>query len=100
MTRFLQDFKENAIEANGWSIILPAYGISKAAINAYTRLLARKYPNMYINCVHPGRVKTDLSWHIGIITAEEGAKGSVKCALLPDGGPSGCYFRQTEMAEF
>lgn len=100
LQRFLKDFKENTLEANGWSIMLPAYSISKAVLNAYTRILARNYPKMYINCVHPGYVDTDLNWHTGQITTEEGAEGPVKCALIPDGGPSGCYFDQTEVAEF
>ena len=55
---------------------------------------------MYINCVHPGYVKMDINWNSGINTPEEGAKGAVMLVLLPDGGPSGCYFDQTDMAEF
>lgn len=97
---FLKDFKDNALEANGWPLMLPAYSMSKVVLNAYTRILARKYPNMCINCVHPGYVNTDLNWHTGVITTEEGARGPVKCALIPDGGPTGCYFDQTEVAEF
>ncbi|MBA0639821.1 hypothetical protein Goklo_022828 [Gossypium klotzschianum] len=97
---FLKDFKDNALEANGWPLMLPAYSMSKVVLNAYTRILARKYPNMCINCVHPGYVNTDLNWHTRVITTEEGARGLVKCALIPDGGPTGCYFDQTEVAEF
>ncbi|KAK9141557.1 hypothetical protein Syun_010957 [Stephania yunnanensis] len=98
--RFLHDLKEGKLEENGWTKMLPAYSMSKQALNAYTRVLAKKYPNMYINCVHPGYVKTDLNWQTGVLTVEEGAKGPIKLALLPDGGPTGCYFDQTEMAEF
>ncbi|KAE8711404.1 Salutaridine reductase [Hibiscus syriacus] len=100
LQRFLKDFKENALEANGWPTMLPAYSISKAVLNAYTRILARKYPNMHINCVRPVYVNTDINWHTGVITTEEGAKDPVKCALILDGGPTGCYFDQTEVAEF
>lgn len=100
LKKFLQDLKDDALEANGWSIMLPAYSISKVTLNAYTRVLAKKHPNMYVNCVHPGYVDTDLNWHTGTMKLEDGAKGSVKLALLPDGGPSGCYFDQTEMGEF
>ncbi|XVF04997.1 hypothetical protein REPUB_Repub05bG0131800 [Reevesia pubescens] len=97
---FLNDFKDDEIEANGWPLMLPAYSISKAALNAYTRILARKYPKMCINCVHPGYVKTDLNFHTEQMSMEEGAKGPIKCALIPDGGPTGCYFDQTQVAEF
>ncbi|CAN0858128.1 Salutaridine reductase [Linum grandiflorum] len=100
LKRFLDDFKENRLEAGGWSLMLPAYSISKATLNAYTRMLARRYPNMRINCVHPGYVNTDLNWHTGPMPVEEGASGSVKCALLPNDGPTGCYFDQTEVASF
>ncbi|XWS73755.1 hypothetical protein CRYUN_Cryun02cG0155800 [Craigia yunnanensis] len=97
---FLNNFKDNEIEANGWPLMLPAYSISKAALNAYTRIIARKYPKMCINFVHPGFAKTDLNFHTGLMSVEEGAKGPIKCALIPDGGPTGCYFDQTQVAEF
>jgi len=80
--------------------MLPSYSISKQVLNAYTRVLSKRHPNMYVNCVHPGYVKTDLNWNTGVITTEEGAKGPAMLALLPDGGPSGRYFDQTNMAEF
>jgi (+)-neomenthol dehydrogenase len=98
--RFLHDLKENALEINGWTLMLPAYSISKQTLNAYTRVLAKKYPNMCINCVHPGYVKTDINWNTGIMSLEEGARGSVMLSLLPDGGPTGRYFDRTEMADF
>lgn len=100
LKRFLNDLKENTLEAGGWSLMLPSYSISKATLNAYTRVLAKRYPNMLINCVHPGYVNTDINWHTGPLPVEEGAKGPVKCALLLNGRPTGCYFDQTVVAEF
>ncbi|KAM6576666.1 hypothetical protein CsatB_028503 [Cannabis sativa] len=100
LKKFLHDAKENGLEANGWPVMLPAYSISKVTVNAYTRVLARKYPDMYINCVHPGFVNTDINWHTGTLTVEEGSKGPVMLAFLPDGGPTGCYFDQTQVAMF
>ncbi|PIA31432.1 hypothetical protein AQUCO_04900020v1 [Aquilegia coerulea] len=100
MQWFLKDFKENKLETNGWPITVSAYKMSKVALNAYTRMLARKFPNMCINCVHPGYVKTDITCNTGVLTAEEGAKGPVKLALLPENGPSGQYFNQTELSDF
>ncbi|XP_059663542.1 (+)-neomenthol dehydrogenase-like [Cornus florida] len=97
LERFLHDFKQDALETNGWSKMLPAYSISKATLNG---VLAKKYPNMLINCVHPGYVNTAINWHNGTMTVEDGAKGSVMLALLPEGGPTGCYFDRTEVAEF
>jgi (+)-neomenthol dehydrogenase len=42
---FLEDVKENLIEDKGWPIVFSAYIVSKAALNAYIRVLAKKYPN-------------------------------------------------------
>ncbi|KAK9992876.1 hypothetical protein SO802_022579 [Lithocarpus litseifolius] len=39
---FLEDVKENLIETKGWRVNFSAYFVSKAALNAYTRILARK----------------------------------------------------------
>ncbi|XP_058107620.1 (+)-neomenthol dehydrogenase-like isoform X2 [Magnolia sinica] len=100
LQRFLEDLKHDVIEAKGWCMMLPAYSISKAVLNGYTRVLAKRYPDMCINCVHPGFVDTDLTWHTGTMTVEEGAKGPVMLALLPNGSPSGRYFFETEVAEF
>ncbi|XP_042513988.1 salutaridine reductase-like [Macadamia integrifolia] len=92
LNKFLKDFKET----NGWH----AYTISKAAVNAYTRILAKKFPKFRINCVCPGYVKTDINYNTGICTVEEGAAGPVKLALFPDDGPSGFFFIQKELSTF
>ncbi|XP_043714224.1 short-chain dehydrogenase/reductase 2b-like isoform X1 [Telopea speciosissima] len=98
---FLKDFKEDMLKANGWPLTASAYKVSKFAMNAYTRILARKFPNLHINCVHPGYVKTDITGNTGTITAEEGARAPVKLALLADDdGPSGLYFDQMEVSTF
>ncbi|KAL8192253.1 hypothetical protein R6Q57_027920 [Mikania cordata] len=97
---FLSDFKAGELKKNGWPLTVSAYKISKAALNAYTRLMARKYENILVNCVHPGYVITDMTSQTGFITVEEGAKGPVMAALLPDNGPSGVYFYQTQIASF
>ncbi|KAL9664706.1 hypothetical protein QQ045_020112 [Rhodiola kirilowii] len=38
--------KNDALEANRWCLMLPVYSISKATLNAYTRVLAKKYPSI------------------------------------------------------
>ncbi|WKA06045.1 hypothetical protein VitviT2T_023971 [Vitis vinifera] len=100
LNQFLKDFKEGLLEAKSWPSNLSAYTVSKAALNAYTRILARKYPTLCINCVCPGFVKTDLNYNSGILTIEEGAESPVRLALLPDGGPSGQFFVRKEVSEF
>ncbi|KAM3704115.1 hypothetical protein ACJW31_04G151200 [Castanea mollissima] len=80
---FLEDVKENLIEVKGWpSNNFSAYSVSKTVLNAYTRVLAKKYPTVAINAVSLGFTKTDLNYNVGVLTTEEAAKGPVMLALL------------------
>ncbi|BAF22593.1 short-chain dehydrogenase/reductase 2b isoform X1 [Oryza sativa Japonica Group] len=99
LNEFLLDLKNERLEEAGWPTMLPAYSMSKTVVNLYTRILAKRHPEMRINCVHPGFVNTEINWNTGIIPPEEGARGAVKAALLPQDGPTGCYFDQTELGE-
>ncbi|XP_059651451.1 (+)-neomenthol dehydrogenase-like isoform X1 [Cornus florida] len=100
LNEFLKDFKEGCIEAKSWPPSLSAYIVSKAAMNAYTRIVAKKYPNIIINCVCPGYVKTDINFNTGVLSVEEGAQSAVRLALLPDGDPSGLFFFRNEVDTF
>ncbi|KAJ4726985.1 (+)-neomenthol dehydrogenase [Melia azedarach] len=100
LNKFLKDFKEGLLEKGGWPAHLSAYIVSKAALNAYTRILAKKYPDFLVNCVCPGFVKTDITCNTGLLTAVEGAQSPVKLALLPPGGPSGFFFYRNEITCF
>lgn len=53
----------------------PAYKISKAAINMYTRTLALQLKDITVSSVHPGWVKTDMGGKEADITPEEAAEG-------------------------
>ncbi|KAK2999758.1 hypothetical protein RJ639_024290 [Escallonia herrerae] len=97
---FLRDFKEDRLKANGWPMTMSAYKVSKAVINAYTRLTAKKFPSIPVNCVHPGYCATDITLNIGHLTPQEGAQAPVMVALLPDGGPSGLYFDRMDVSPF
>lgn len=49
-----------------------AYGFSKACANSYTLLLARQYPDLYVNACTPGFIETDLGKEfLGSRTPEE-----------------------------
>ncbi|KAJ8900516.1 hypothetical protein K2173_025293 [Erythroxylum novogranatense] len=97
VNKFLNDLKEDKLEENGWPIHCSAYTISKAALNAYTRIL---YPSFRVNCVCPGFCKTDMTNNVGMLTAAQGAEYPVRLALLPSDGPSGCFFVQKEICNF
>ncbi|XP_039037524.1 (+)-neomenthol dehydrogenase-like [Hibiscus syriacus] len=100
LRQYMKDFKEGSLEEKGWPAFMSAYILSKAAMNAYTRILAAKFPDIMINCVCPGFVKTDLNYNAGILSVEEGAESPVRLALLPNGGPSGLFFDRKEESEF
>ncbi|TVU15078.1 hypothetical protein EJB05_38580 [Eragrostis curvula] len=100
LAKFLKDFETGAVESQGWPIELSAYKVAKAAMNAYSRILARKHPELRVNCAHPGYVKTDISINSGVLSPEESARNVTKVALLPTGGPTGVYFALGEEAPF
>ena len=77
---------------------VPAYNVSKSAVNAWTVQLAHELKDtaIKVNAVHPGSVKTDMNAQ-GELEVADGAKTSVRMALLDESGPSGgfVYFEDT-----
>ena len=80
----------------------PAYRISKTSINALTRILADelKDENILVNSMCPGWVKTDMGGAGATRELPEGADTAVWLATLPDGGPSGGFFRDRKAFEW
>ena len=73
----------------------PSYRMSKSCFSAVTRILADELrgTNILVNVVCPGWVRTDMGGKDAERSVEEGANTAVWLALLPDGGPSGRFFR-------
>jgi len=71
---------------------VPAYNISKTALNGYAVHLAHELKDtpIKVNAAHPGSVVTDMNAN-GQIPVEEGAKTSVALATLPAEGYSGKF---------
>ena len=71
----------------------PAYSTSKAALNALTRVLAAELrrDGVLVNAVCPGWTDTDMGQ--GGRPLADGAASVVWAATLPDGGPTGGFFR-------
>jgi NAD(P)-dependent dehydrogenase (short-subunit alcohol dehydrogenase family) len=80
-------------EMGGWS---PGYRVSKAALNAMTRILSTELApeGFLVNSACPGFVATDMGAQFGATkSVADGAAGVVWLATLPDDGPTGGFFR-------
>jgi NAD(P)-dependent dehydrogenase (short-subunit alcohol dehydrogenase family) len=75
-----------------------AYRVSKTGLNALTRTLASEEGDsgLLVNSVCPGWVRTDMGGRAAPRSLEEGADTAVWLATLPEGGPSGGFFRDRE----
>jgi NAD(P)-dependent dehydrogenase (short-subunit alcohol dehydrogenase family) len=72
----------------------PAYRISKAALNALTRIVAAetRASNILVNSMSPGWVNTEMGGPNAPRSVAQGADTAVWLATLPDGGPTGGFF--------
>ena len=75
----------------------PAYGVSKTALNALTRLLAGALVDdgVLVNAVSPGLVATDMGGAQGR-PVEQGADTATWLALMDDDGPTGGFYHDRE----
>ena len=69
------------------------YGVSKALLNAFTRVLATELAPIRVNAVCPGWVRTDMGGASAPRSVEVGARSIVVTALAGDDGPTGGFFR-------
>ena len=74
---------------------MPAYNVSKAALNAITRVLAAdlRSAGILVNSVCPGWVRTDMGGAGASRSVEEGAASVLWAARLGPDGPTGGFFR-------
>jgi NAD(P)-dependent dehydrogenase (short-subunit alcohol dehydrogenase family) len=89
------------VSSEGGSIALmsggrPAYSVSKAALNALTRMLAGELyrDGILVNAVCPGWTTNDSpGGRGGNRSAAQGAASVVWAVTLPNGGPTGTFTR-------
>ena len=73
----------------------PAYRISKAGVNALTRILAYEERGIAVNSICPGWVRTDMGGRGAPRSVAEGADTAVWLATTDD-PPSGGFYRNRE----
>jgi NAD(P)-dependent dehydrogenase (short-subunit alcohol dehydrogenase family) len=73
-----------------------AYGISKAAVNLLTRILAAELAadGILVNACSPEPLRVVDRDETGVVRVAGSAETPVWLATLPDGGPTGGFFRQ------
>jgi NAD(P)-dependent dehydrogenase (short-subunit alcohol dehydrogenase family) len=77
---------------------LPAYNVSKTAVNGWTVQLAYELRDtkIKVNAAHPGWVKTEMGGPSAPMEIVDGAKTSVALALIDAKGPNGAYIHLGE----
>jgi carbonyl reductase 1 len=91
--RFVSDVAAGDRRRLGWPS--DAYRVSKVALNALTRIMAKELGSrgIHVNAVCPGWVRTDMGGSGAPRSVESGAEGLVWAATLGADGPNGGFFR-------
>ncbi|XP_068662146.1 (+)-neomenthol dehydrogenase-like [Aristolochia californica] len=93
--QFLSDVQSGKWQEGGWPKVWTDYAVSKLALNAYTRLLAKQQQGrgISVNCFCPGFTKTAMTNGQGNYTTDAVAVLASRVALLPpDELPTGKFF--------
>jgi NAD(P)-dependent dehydrogenase (short-subunit alcohol dehydrogenase family) len=97
---FIEDVRNGQYARKGWP--RSAYRVSKAALNALTRVLAEELRDrrVRVNAVCPGWVRTSMGGSSAPRDVAEGADTIVWAALLPSDGPTGGFFRDRKAIDW
>ncbi|KAF5184341.1 Carbonyl reductase [NADPH] [Thalictrum thalictroides] len=93
--KFLEDVRNGVWNKNGWPEVWTDYAVSKLALNAYSKLLAKRYDGhgLSVNCYCPGFTQTSMTHGKGKHTPGYVADIGAKLVLLPpDQLPSGKFY--------
>jgi NAD(P)-dependent dehydrogenase (short-subunit alcohol dehydrogenase family) len=104
--KFLRNVKNGTWKSEGWPSYWTDYAVSKLALNAYSKVLAKRYNNnkdsyklgsaiklMSVNCFCPGFTQTSMTKGKGTHTADQAASLAAILTLLPPHHlPTGKFF--------
>ena len=75
--------------------------MSKLAVIAATRVLAREHPSIKVNCCCPGYCDTDMTSHKGPRPPSEGARNAVVLVTTPrDAVPTGAFYQNERPSQW
>lgn len=78
-----------------------AYSISKATLNAITKVASQSYPScVKINAMCPGWVRTRMGGNAATRTSERAAETIIWLATLDGSGPDGQFFRDKKRIDW
>jgi len=93
--KFLRDVRNGTWKSEGWPSYWTDYAVSKLALNAYSKVLAKRYDTMLtsVNCFCPGFTQTSMTKGKGTHTADQAASLATILVLLPPHHlPTGKFF--------
>ncbi|GAB4825472.1 hypothetical protein Ancab_008345 [Ancistrocladus abbreviatus] len=81
---FMDHIKNGKWESEGWPEAWTDYAVSKLALNAYSKVLAKRFKdcNICVNCYCPGFTQTSMTGGRGSRTADVAAGVAASLALL------------------
>lgn len=106
VVKFLEQVRLKTCAINEWPQVFTDYSLSKLAVNAYTRVMARVLSDrpegqkIYVNCYCPGWVKTAMTNWEGNMSPEEGADTGVWAVLMPVKPVTGKFFAERREISF
>ncbi|KAJ7947442.1 (+)-neomenthol dehydrogenase [Quillaja saponaria] len=82
---FIENVKNGTWKTQGWPEYWTDYAVSKLALNAYSKVLAKRYQGrgLSVNCFCPGFTQTSMTKGKGTHTADDVACLGANLALLP-----------------
>ncbi|CAN7100672.1 hypothetical protein BRARA_F02046 [Brassica rapa] len=107
VSTFIEQVKDGTWESGGWPQTFTDYSISKLAVNAYTRMIAKELSTrqegekIYVNSFCPGWVKTAMTGFAGNMSPEDAADTGVWLSLvLSEEAVTGKFFAERREINF